>query len=167
MKKLIYIFALTSIFLASCNNDLIDSKINFTKTSTTLLNDNANGQRRPVILGKKLNNPYSVKNMQVALDTLKKHSVQQNTSMKAPSATLEEMNIEEFILKIEDEFDDMVPGKLKPDSIFRDMFEWNSVNALTMIAMVDCEYDVRLVADDFQKSKTVQDLFDIVLAKAN
>ncbi len=77
------------------------------------------------------------------------------------------MNIEEFILKIEDEFDDMVPGKLKPDSIFRDTFEWNSVNALTMIAMVDCEYDVRLVADDFQKSKTVQDLFDIVLAKAN
>jgi len=77
------------------------------------------------------------------------------------------MNIEDFILKIEDEFEDLVPHKLKPESNFRDMFDWNSVNALTMIAMVDCEYDVRLVAEDFQKSKTVQDLFNIVAKKAS
>jgi acyl carrier protein len=76
------------------------------------------------------------------------------------------MNIEDFILKIEDEFEDLVPHKLKPESKFREIFDWNSVNALTMIAMVDCEYDVMLVAEDFQKSKTIQDLFNIVLAKA-
>ncbi len=77
------------------------------------------------------------------------------------------MNIEEFILKIEDEFDDLVPHKLKPESNFREIFEWNSVNALTMIAMVDCEYDVRLVAEDFQKSKTVQDIYNIVETKVS
>jgi len=77
------------------------------------------------------------------------------------------MNIEDFILKIEAEFEDLVPHKLKPESNFREMFEWNSVNALTMIAMVDCEYDVILGVEDFQKSKTIQDLFDIVASKVS
>lgn len=76
------------------------------------------------------------------------------------------MNIEDFILKIENEFEDLTPGKLKPESKFRDMFDWNSVNALTMIAMVDSEYDVMLVAQDFQKSKTIRDLFNIITSKA-
>jgi acyl carrier protein len=76
------------------------------------------------------------------------------------------MTIEDFILKIEAEFEDLVPHKLKPESNYREIFDWNSVNALTMIAMVDCEYDVMLVAEDFKKSKTVQDLFNIVVAKA-
>jgi len=77
------------------------------------------------------------------------------------------MNIEDFIKNIENEFDDMTPGKLKPESIYREMFDWNSVNALTMIAMVDCEYDVRLGVDDFLNSKTIQDLFNVVVAKTN
>ncbi|MEI6122638.1 MAG: acyl carrier protein [Bacteroidota bacterium] len=76
------------------------------------------------------------------------------------------MNIADFILKIENEFEDLEPGKMKPESRFREIFDWNSVNALTMIALVDSEYDVMLVAEDFQKSKTVQDLFNIVLLKA-
>lgn len=75
------------------------------------------------------------------------------------------MSIEDFILKIESEFEDLPPGKLKPDSAFREVFNWNSVNALTFIALVDSEYDVLLVAEDFQKSKTVKDLFNIILKK--
>ncbi len=75
------------------------------------------------------------------------------------------MKIEDFILKIENEFEDLTPGKLKPESRFRELFDWNSVNALTMIALVDSEYDVMLVADDFQKSKTIQDLYNIVVTK--
>ncbi|NVO01937.1 MAG: acyl carrier protein [Bacteroidetes bacterium] len=76
------------------------------------------------------------------------------------------MGIEEFILKIESEFEDLKPGKMKPESHFREIFDWNSVNALTMIALVDCEYDVMLVAEDFQKSKTVLDLYKIIETKS-
>ena len=72
------------------------------------------------------------------------------------------MKIEEFIKHLEDEFDDLKPGMLKPESQFRDVFEWNSINALILIAMVKTEYDVTLSADDLIKSKTVNDIYSIV-----
>jgi len=72
------------------------------------------------------------------------------------------MNIEEFIGHIENEFDDLKPGVLKPESKFRDVFEWNSINALILIAMVKTEYDVTLTADDLIKAKTVNDIYAVV-----
>lgn len=75
------------------------------------------------------------------------------------------ITIEDFIKKIEDEFDELEPGKLKPDSVFREMFDWNSINALVLIAMVKTEYDVTLNADDLVKSKTVKDVFDIIQSR--
>jgi acyl carrier protein len=64
-------------------------------------------------------------------------------------------------MNIEDEFDDLKPGILKPDSIFREAFEWNSINALILIAMVKTEYDVTLT-----KSKTVNDIYKLVETRA-
>jgi acyl carrier protein len=72
------------------------------------------------------------------------------------------MNIQDFIKKIEGEFDDLKPGVLKPESRFREVFEWNSINALILIAMVKTEYDVTITADDLVKSKTVQEIYSIV-----
>ncbi len=72
------------------------------------------------------------------------------------------MNIQDFIKHIEGEFDDLKPGILKPDSKFREVFEWNSINALILIAMVKTEYDVTLTADDLIKSKTVSDIYQII-----
>ena len=72
------------------------------------------------------------------------------------------MKIEDFITHIEEEFYDIEPGTLKPESIFREVFEWNSINALILIAMVKTEYDVAINAEDIAKSKTVQDIYNIV-----
>ena len=72
------------------------------------------------------------------------------------------MNIEEFIKHIEDEFEDLKPGILKPESNFREAFEWNSINALIMIAMVKTEYNVTINAEDLVKSKTIKDIYTVV-----
>jgi acyl carrier protein len=72
------------------------------------------------------------------------------------------MTIEDFIARIEEEFDDLEPGMLKPESNFREVFEWNSINALILIALVKTEYDVAINAEDITKSKTVNDLYHIV-----
>ena len=77
------------------------------------------------------------------------------------------MNIEEFIKQIEGEFDDLKPGVLKPDSKFREVFEWNSINALILIAMVKTEYDVTLTADDLVKSKTITDIYHIIESRVS
>lgn len=73
--------------------------------------------------------------------------------------------IEEFIKHIEAEFEDLEPGTLKPESNFRDAFEWNSINALILIALIKTEYNVSINAEDIQKSKTVNDIFKIVKDK--
>jgi len=73
--------------------------------------------------------------------------------------------IAEFIQKIEAEFEDLEPGKLKPESNFREAFEWNSINALILIALIKTEYNVSINAEDIQKSKTVHDIFEIVKSR--
>jgi len=75
------------------------------------------------------------------------------------------MDIAQFIKNIESEFEDLEPGKLKPESNFRDIFDWNSVNALIVIALVNTEYNVILTTEDLRKSKTVNDLFEIIKKK--
>jgi len=75
--------------------------------------------------------------------------------------------MDHFIRQIEDEFDDLKPGTLKPGSHFRDVFEWNSINALILIAMVKTEYDVTLTADDLIKSKTITDIYSIVESRVS
>jgi acyl carrier protein len=72
------------------------------------------------------------------------------------------MTVKEFIEKIEVEFPDIKPGVLKPDTKFREVFEWNSVNALIMIALVSTEYDVTLNADDIRSSITINDIFKVI-----
>ncbi len=75
------------------------------------------------------------------------------------------MNIDEFITHIEEEFEDIEPGTLKPTSVFREVFEWNSINALILIAMVKTEYDVTINAEDIANSKTVEDIYRIIEAR--
>jgi acyl carrier protein len=75
------------------------------------------------------------------------------------------MKIEDFIAHLEAEYEDIAPGTLKPDSVFREVFEWNSINALIMIAMVKTEYDVTINAEDIATSKTIADLFRIIQAR--
>jgi acyl carrier protein len=75
------------------------------------------------------------------------------------------MKIEDFIAKLEEEYEDLVPGTLKPVSVFREVFEWNSINALILIALVKTEYDVTINAEDIATSKTVEDLFLIIQSR--
>lgn len=74
--------------------------------------------------------------------------------------------IDEFITKVEGEFEDMEPGKLSPQSVIREHFTWDSINALIFIAHVNVEYDVVITADDLINSQTIQELYDLVSNKA-
>ncbi len=75
------------------------------------------------------------------------------------------MDVKDFISKIEEEFEDIKKGGLEPQSKIREHFEWDSVNALVFIAMVNVEYDVVISAEDLQKSESVQDIFDLIQSR--
>ena len=76
------------------------------------------------------------------------------------------MNIEDFIENFAEQFDETDASEINTQTIFRNLKEWSSVIALSIIAMVDEEYDVTLKGDDIRNSNTVEELFNIVAAKA-
>ena len=51
-------------------------------------------------------------------------------------------------------------------TVFKDLDEWSSLIALSIIAMVDEEYDVALKGDDIRNATTIEDLFNVVQSKA-
>jgi acyl carrier protein len=75
------------------------------------------------------------------------------------------MEINIFIKKIEEEFEDIQPNTLVPTDVLSEKFTWDSINALIFLAHVNVEYDVEITAEELIKSKTVQDLYDLVESK--
>lgn len=74
------------------------------------------------------------------------------------------MTIQSFIEKIENEFPDMQKGVLQPETHFREALEWDSINALVVIAMINIEYDVIITAEELINAETVQDVYAVVEA---
>lgn len=72
------------------------------------------------------------------------------------------MEISDFISNFADQFEDTDAEIFTPDTKFRDLDEWSSLTALSILAMVDEEYDVQLKADEMRKTNTIQELFDLV-----
>lgn len=72
------------------------------------------------------------------------------------------MEIKEFIENFADQFDDTEASDLSGDTKYKELDEWSSLIALSVIAMVDEEYDVTIKGDDIRGSETIQDLFNIV-----
>lgn len=46
------------------------------------------------------------------------------------------------------------------DTIFRDLHQWDSMAFLSVIAMIDEEYDVVIEGNDFRELKTIGDLIE-------
>ena len=74
-------------------------------------------------------------------------------------------DINDFIKKIEAEFEEISPGTLKPDTSFREMKDWSSMHALIIIALIDTEYGVSVNAEDMRSVSTIRELFDLISNK--
>lgn len=77
------------------------------------------------------------------------------------------MNINEFIQKLEAEFEDIPKGTLKPETKITDIQGWGSMHALIVIALLDTEYNVTLKGEELRQIQSVQQLYDTVVAKQN
>ena len=75
------------------------------------------------------------------------------------------MKLDDFINNIIDQFDDTEPEEFKADTDLRELEEWSSLNALSIIAMVDEEYDITLKGDDIKGINTIEELFNLIKSK--
>lgn len=76
------------------------------------------------------------------------------------------MEIKEFIENFADQFEETDASVFTPETAFHDLDEYSSLIALSIIAMVDEEYNVSLTGDDMRAAVTINDLFNTVKTKA-
>lgn len=75
------------------------------------------------------------------------------------------MEINEFIANFADQFDETDASVFTADTQFRELEEWSSLIALSVMAMIDDEYDIQITANEMRNAQTIQDLFDIISSK--
>lgn len=75
------------------------------------------------------------------------------------------MELKEFIEHFAEQFDETDVSVFTTETEFRALDEWSSLIALSVIAMVDEEYDVALKGDDVRNANTIEDLYNIVKSR--
>lgn len=75
------------------------------------------------------------------------------------------MDLNEFVAHFAEQFDETDASVFTPETRFREIDEWSSLIGLSVIAMVDEEYDVALKGDDVKNSNTIMDLYNIVKSR--
>lgn len=73
--------------------------------------------------------------------------------------------LDEFVELFAEQFDDTDASKIQASTVFHELDEFSSLIGLSLIAMVDEEFDVALKGDDVKTSVTVEDLYNKVIAK--
>lgn len=76
------------------------------------------------------------------------------------------MKIEEFIEKFAEAVEAESPETLAPETNFRELDEWSSLAALSIIALADEEFDVELSGNEMRGATTILDLYNTLKAKA-
>ena len=75
------------------------------------------------------------------------------------------MELQDFISKFAEQFDETNVAEFEGSTIIRELNEWSSIIALSIIAMVDEEYDISLKGDYMRQAETIEELFNIVKGK--
>lgn len=75
------------------------------------------------------------------------------------------MDLQEFINNFAEQFDDIDTSTLDANTNFKNLEDWNSLVALSVIAMIDEEYDVAVKGDDIRSANTIEDLYNNVCNK--
>ncbi len=75
------------------------------------------------------------------------------------------MELNDFIKHFAEQFDETPSDTFKSTTAFKELDEWSSLTALSIIAMVDEELDKRITGADIRNSKTIEDLFALIQSK--
>lgn len=74
-------------------------------------------------------------------------------------------SLNEFVVLFAEQFDETDASEIQASTVFHDLDEYSSLIALSIIAMIDEEFDVTIKGDDMRASVTVEDLYNKVVEK--
>ena len=69
------------------------------------------------------------------------------------------MELKNFIEKFAEQFIDTPAEEINADTIYKNLDEWSSITTLSVIAMIDENFDTLLTRDDINSVDTVEELY--------
>ena len=75
------------------------------------------------------------------------------------------MALDEFVARFAEEFDETPAEQFVPSTDFKGLDEWGSLTALSIIAMVDEEFEKRITGADLRSVKTLEELYNLIQTK--
>ena len=75
------------------------------------------------------------------------------------------MTLDTFFDHFCDELDDTDINTIDTSTDFKNIEEWDSLVALSIIAMIDEEFEILLTGNDMMKSTTIEDLYKLIKTK--
>lgn len=75
------------------------------------------------------------------------------------------MTLDEFVVRFAEEFEDTPAEQFVANTEFKTLEEWGSLVALSIIAMADDEFDVRITGADIRSCATIEDLYNLIQSK--
>lgn len=74
------------------------------------------------------------------------------------------ITLEEFVEKFADEFDETPAESFTADTKFKALDEWSSLVALSIISMIDEEFDKQITGAVLRNTETIGDLYRQIVA---
>ncbi len=75
------------------------------------------------------------------------------------------MDLNEFVKLFAEQFDDTPAESFKADTNYKSLDEWSSLVALSVISMVDEEFEKRITGADIRNCTTIEELYNLVQSK--
>ncbi len=75
------------------------------------------------------------------------------------------MTLNEFVNLFAEQFDDTPADVFTASTDFKGIEEWGSLVALSIISMVDEEFDKRVTGAEIRSCTTIEDLYNLIISK--
>lgn len=75
------------------------------------------------------------------------------------------MTLEKFVLTFGEEFDETPIEDFTSSTDFKNLEEWSSLTGLSIIAMVEDNFDIMVTGEDLRSVTTIEQLYNLVINK--
>jgi acyl carrier protein len=75
------------------------------------------------------------------------------------------MTIDEFVTAFAEEFDETPAEQFKADTVYKELDEWGSLTALSIIALVMEGFNKKITGADLRACNTIEELYNLIQAK--
>ena len=75
------------------------------------------------------------------------------------------MTLEEFVTAFAEEFDETPAESFTPETVYKDLDEWGSLTALSIIALAMEGFEKKITGADLRACNTIEDLYNLIQTK--